>query len=125
MVANGETVVVPPADSVFAVAGIARPERFFSDLTSAGWRVVGTMRFRDHHQFGARDVENIAAAARSAASAIVLTTEKDVVRLAECDLTGLPVAAVPLAVGVEPSDRFRDWLVERLNPEPRSRNQEP
>src|SRR2546429_71091 len=40
---GGESVVVPAASRVFLVAGIARPERFFSDVVSAGWQVVGTM----------------------------------------------------------------------------------
>src|SRR6185436_9969966 len=42
MVDSGDTVVVPNESRVFAFAGIARPERFFADLTSAGWDVVGT-----------------------------------------------------------------------------------
>ena len=64
--AVGETVVVPTDEPVFAVAGIARPERFFADLASAGWRVAGTMAFRDHHMFTDRDVARVAAAARAA-----------------------------------------------------------
>jgi hypothetical protein len=47
-------------------------------------------------------------------AAIVLTTEKDAIRLTACDLGDLPIAAVPLVVGVEPADRFRDWLLGRL-----------
>ena len=43
--------------TVFVVAGIARPERFFADLASAGWDVVGTMAFRDHHLFTRRDID--------------------------------------------------------------------
>jgi tetraacyldisaccharide 4'-kinase len=80
----------------------------------AGWDVSGTMTFRDHHRFRASDVKRIAAAAKSAASAIVLTTEKDAVRLAACELGDLPIASVPLIVGVEPADAFRRWLVEKL-----------
>jgi hypothetical protein len=44
-----------------------------------------------------------------------LTTEKDAVRLERCDLSGLPIAAVPLIVGIEPADRFRTWLLESLD----------
>ena len=51
--------------SVLAVAGIARPERFFEAVASAGWRVVGTMPFRDHHIFTPRDVQRIAGAGDS------------------------------------------------------------
>jgi hypothetical protein len=36
------------------------------------------------------------------------------VRLAACDLGSMPIASVPLSVGVEPEERFRRWLLERL-----------
>jgi len=110
-----EPVVVPPQSRVFAVAGIARPERFFSDIDSAGWNIVGEMGFRDHHRFTQADVKRIREAARSAAAAIVLTTDKDAVRFESCDISELPMAAVPLLVGVEPADAFREWLLARVH----------
>ena len=117
MVASGDTVVIPNDSRVFAFAGIARPERFFSDLTSAGWNVVGTKSFRDHHYFSPAEVRRIVTAARKARAAIVLTTEKDAVRLpseafeTESDR---PMAAVPLVSTVEPSDEFRAWLLGQI-----------
>jgi len=110
----GDSVVVPTAARVFLVAGIAGPERFFSDVASAGWQVVGTMAFPDHHRYSSKDVARIANAARAAAAAIVLTTEKDAVRLDGQTLGDLPIASVPLLLGIEPADRFRDWLLSRL-----------
>jgi tetraacyldisaccharide 4'-kinase len=109
-----ESIVVPSESRVFAVAGIAKPERFFSDVATAGWHLVGTSSFRDHHRFTAADVKRIAHEARAAGAAIILTTEKDAVRLEACDLRGLPIAAVPLVIGVEPADAFRQWLLGRL-----------
>jgi tetraacyldisaccharide 4'-kinase len=114
MIASGESVIVPTGAPVFAVAGIARPEGFFTDIEGAGWHLAGTLAFRDHHPFGQRDVDRIAAQARSVAAAIVLTTEKDAMRLAACDLNGLPIAAVPLEACIEPADLFQHWLFERL-----------
>jgi hypothetical protein len=35
--------------------------------------------------------------------------------LTACDLGDLPIAAVPLVVGVEPADPFRCWLLARLS----------
>jgi len=129
MVANHDTVVVPSNAAVFAVAGVARPERFFADIEAAGWRVVGAMPFADHHRFAARDISRIAAAAKSTTAAIVLTTDKDAVRLAACDLGDLPIASVPLTATVEPADAFRDWLLERIRDprtsNPRTSNPEP
>lgn len=109
-----ETVVVPPESRVFLVTGIARPDRFEADIAAAGWQIAGQLTFRDHHPFGSRDVKRIAAAAQAARCAIVLTTEKDAVRLSVCDLTGLPIASVPLVVGIEPADGFRAWLLARI-----------
>jgi tetraacyldisaccharide 4'-kinase len=107
-------VVVPPAARVFVIAGIARPERFLNDVAAAGWEIAGTMMFHDHHRFDARDVKRIGRAAKSAAAAIILTTEKDAVRLASQTLGDLPFASVPLHAGIEPSAAFADWLVGRL-----------
>jgi tetraacyldisaccharide 4'-kinase len=110
-----DSVVVPTDSRVFAVSGIARPERFAADLSSAGWTVAGTLAFRDHHRFTARDLRRIALTARASSSAIVLTTEKDAVRLASCDLGDLPIASVPLVVSVEPREQFQSWLMTRLS----------
>jgi tetraacyldisaccharide 4'-kinase len=107
----------PPAlaeQAVFAVAGIGRPERFFGDLAAAGWRVAGSLAFRDHHPFTQRDVERIIAAAHASGATAIVTTEKDAVRLAACEVSGLALTAVPLSVVVEPPDAFREWLLGRL-----------
>jgi tetraacyldisaccharide 4'-kinase len=109
-----DSVVVPSGSRVFVVTGIARPDRFVADISSVGWEISGMIEFRDHHRFDARDIRRIAVEAHKSGSAIVLTTEKDAVRLAVCDLGELPVASVPLLVGVEPSDAFARWLMERL-----------
>ena len=106
-------VSVPTTDRVLAAAGIARPERFFADLAAAGWNVVDTIRFPDHHRFTNRDLKRLTAAAR-AADAIVMTTEKDAVRLAADDLGTLAVAAVPLTASIEPAPVFAAWLLGRL-----------
>ncbi|HEV3057196.1 MAG TPA: tetraacyldisaccharide 4'-kinase [Vicinamibacterales bacterium] len=109
-----DPIVVPQASRVFVVAGIARPERFIADVSAAGWDIAGTMTFRDHHLYGARDLARIVTAAKAAGSAIVLTTEKDAVRLATLNLDDLPLASLPLVAGVQPEERFRAWLLERL-----------
>jgi tetraacyldisaccharide 4'-kinase len=115
MVKTGETVVVPVGSRVFAVAGIARPERFFSDLTASGWDVVGSIAFRDHHHFTRADLIRIEREARKAAAAIVLTTAKDAVRLAPDDLRELPLALVPLKASIEPAADFLAWLRGRIS----------
>lgn len=112
-------VAAPPSDlagvPVLAVAGIARPERFFADLAASGWLVAATLAFRDHHPFAVRDVTRIAAAATRAGAAVVVTTGKDAVRLEACGGREWALRAVPLQVSVEPAEAFRAWLLERLD----------
>lgn len=94
---------------VIAVAGIARPERFFAAARAQGWEIVGEMAFRDHHWFTDRDVQSIARAAAAAGADCVLTTEKDATRLTVPDLFYLPMRAV-----IEPEERFAEWVTRRL-----------
>ena len=99
---------------VFAMAGIARPKRFFDDLRETGWRVTGTRAFADHHWFSASDVASVVADAESAGAAAIVTTEKDAVRLETLDLSAKPFACVPLETTIEPPDTFASWLLSRL-----------
>jgi tetraacyldisaccharide 4'-kinase len=113
-----DSVVVPSNSRVFVVTGIARPDRFTSDILSVGWDICGAIEFRDHHRFTPRDIRRIATEAKATGAMIVLTTEKDAVRLAACDLGDLPIASVPLVVGVEPVDAFQRWLLDKIRDSP-------
>ena len=97
-----------PDRPAFAFAGIAKPERFFADLERAGWTLAGRRSFGDHHHYSGPELEEIVRAARSSGAEVILTTEKDIVRLGVTP----HIAAVPLEVTLEPA--FAPWLAERL-----------
>jgi len=108
---------------VLAVAGIARPARFFVALRALGYDVVREMAFRDHHWFSRRDLDEIRKAARAVGASMVVTTEKDAVRLqaedvraALADGTGEAVRFVylPMTIEVSPANVFESWLLHRL-----------
>jgi tetraacyldisaccharide 4'-kinase len=63
---------------VFAFAGIGRPEKFVNSLKAAGAIVTGAQFFGDHHPYSPAE---IAALTRQAKDAMLVTTEKDLVRL--------------------------------------------
>jgi tetraacyldisaccharide 4'-kinase len=109
---SGEPVTIGAADRILAVAGIARPDRFFADLEAANATPHATLVFRDHHPYSDADIDRISRTARAAGATIVLTTEKDAVRLSVRRLGDLPVATVPLTATIEPS--FAGWLLARL-----------
>ena len=79
--------------SVLAFAGIARPEKFFASLASIGADIAASRVFADHHMFSSREIERLIAEA-SARDLILVTTEKDLVRIAPAyadEVVALPV----------------------------------
>ncbi len=111
---GGEAGGSAPGTRVAAVAGIARPERFFDDLRAAGFDVVRATAFADHHRYSRRDVRRLQDEARRAGAEAIVTTDKDFVRL-EPWLPFDPVlATLPLTCAVAPEAPFRAFIAERL-----------
>jgi tetraacyldisaccharide 4'-kinase len=78
---RGETIDVRGA-RVIAAAGIARPDEFASALGELGAKVEQLVRFRDHHRYGLRDVDELGRLALAARADAVAVTPKDHVKLA-------------------------------------------
>jgi len=66
---------------VFAFAGIARPDSFRQTLEGLGAEVAGFRAFPDHHRYDAGVVQQIEKALRETGAEILVTTEKDGVKL--------------------------------------------
>jgi len=98
---------------VVAFAGIARPRRFFDALRLLGYDVAAELTFRDHHWFTEADVERILQSATSHQASLVITTEKDAVRLPSTTWH-VPLATLPITIDIEPADIFESWLFGRL-----------
>lgn len=86
-----------------AVAGIGAPRRFFDTLRAMGLDVV-EHGFPDHHEYR---VEELAFA-----DGVLLTTEKDAVKLARLSLP-LPVWVLPVTAEVSPD--LAEFVLEKLN----------
>ncbi len=65
----------------YAFSGIGNPSRFAADLIRAGARLAGERRFRDHHRFTHAELTEIMAGARDVRADVLVTTEKDVMRI--------------------------------------------
>lgn len=72
---------------VMAFSGIAVPESFEMLLTKAGADIVKSMRYADHYNYEAEDVEQIVKSAQMSGAQMIVTTEKDAVRLPAMDTT--------------------------------------
>ena len=117
--------LAPDEGPVVALAGIARPDRFFRGLRDRGWRVAREISVPDHHAYTAEDIAKLASEVAVSSATGVLTTEKDAERLLPWRPFPVRVGAVPLAVTIEPHAidaaagfrppaAFRSWLLERI-----------
>jgi tetraacyldisaccharide 4'-kinase len=67
---------------ILAFAGIAAPERLAEALAGQGAIVRGFVAFPDHHRYTPRDLGAVTRRARAVGATLLVTTEKDAVRLA-------------------------------------------
>lgn len=68
---------------IFAFAGIGNPLSFCRTMENLGCRLVGFSPFPDHHVFNHYDIDSIREKAIRAHAEIILTTEKDAIRLSD------------------------------------------
>jgi len=68
-------------DRVAALSSIARPEHFDASLRDVGLDVALSIRYPDHYRYSGSDVEHIRGLLASRSVAVVVTTEKDWVKL--------------------------------------------
>jgi tetraacyldisaccharide 4'-kinase len=72
--------------SVFAFAGIGRPEKFIASLEAEGVEVAGSCFFDDHHPYTEDEIVQLKAIA---GDTMLVTTEKDFVRLSVAQREGI------------------------------------
>jgi tetraacyldisaccharide 4'-kinase len=106
----------PAPGRVFLFAGIARPDRFESDVTASGGTVAGREFFTDHHRYHRSEIEALASRAGATRADALATTAKDAVRLEGLtpDTSGLPVLVFHVAAAISDEDRFRRQLLEAV-----------
>jgi tetraacyldisaccharide 4'-kinase len=87
---------------VAAFCGIGNPEAFRRTLTDLGAVVTAFRSFSDHHPYTRRNVEELHTWARQQArDCVVVTTQKDLVKLRLVHLGGLPLWALRIRLHFE------------------------
>jgi tetraacyldisaccharide 4'-kinase len=101
---------------ILAFAGIADPAKFFATLTAAGIQIANRASFPDHHRFSAADALDLVAQAR-ADNLMLLTTEKDLVRLTgepELQQLATHASALPVRLVIDGQDRLREMILKAV-----------
>jgi len=103
---SGETLQLSALRNTAALgfSGIARPATFMALLRSLGAAVKTEMVYPDHYFYNKRDLAEIFQKAGDVGASMIITTEKDAVRLKALQPDGIWALRIELKV-----DQERDW----------------
>ena len=88
---NNETFKPKNNTRALAVSGIADPRSFYESLQRTNIMMIDKIAYFDHYEFQQSDIENLKKALIDNDAEIVVTTEKDMIRLKNLDLNGIDI----------------------------------
>lgn len=94
---------------VLAFCAIASPESFFSALEGLGAEVTDRVRFPDHHGYTQRDLDTVMG--RRKGSQMIITTEKDAVKLEGLSVPKGSVCALAMDIHMRERERLKRQLI--------------
>src|SRR5574337_1663860 len=101
---------------LLAVSGIANPRRFEATLTQLRALVAAHHVFPDHHHYVPADLAAIGRAATHIGASLVVTTEKDMVKLIRLNVVkaGVPLYALSISLELIEGAELLDTMLGRL-----------
>lgn len=102
---------------VCAFAGIGAPEQFRRMLESLGAEIGEFLIYPDHHRYGSSDLTFIQRKAEEARAEIIVTTEKDEVKVMSLDKPVMPCFSLGIEMRIEPGESFERLILEMLKNE--------
>jgi tetraacyldisaccharide 4'-kinase len=87
----------------YLLCGIAKPQRFINSARQSRFEECGRSVFRDHHRFSKRDLVHVFSSAATKKADLVLTTEKDLVRIPKTNYP-LPLFAIRIETEIVSGD---------------------
>jgi tetraacyldisaccharide 4'-kinase len=108
-----QTLAALAGRKVLAFAGIADPDKFFATLDEAGIVIAARQAFADHHQFSAAEARDLLARAE-ADNLLLLTTEKDHVRLSgdpRLEALAGHAGTIPVRLVIDEDEAFRQMVL--------------
>jgi tetraacyldisaccharide 4'-kinase len=103
--------------SLAAFCGIGNPEGFRRTLLPLCRELVDIRIFPDHHNYSAADISSLERWARDLGADLVLTTQKDLVKLRARSLGPVPLKALRIGLEVTAGSNIMDDVLARLLPD--------
>ena len=94
--------------------GIARPEKFFSQVRGSGVEAAREVAFRDHHRYREMDVKRLLDAARETGADGFVTTAKDEINLGTLAARLQPLRIAEVTMELLDGEKAVDFLMKRV-----------
>jgi len=99
---------------IAALSGIANPESFEHFLLKLGGKIVSHERFADHHRFNQQEIIDCVNKAKRAGAKLIITTEKDAVRLPRLDRQDIPIYFLRVEIDIISGHESFDQCISRI-----------
>ena len=96
---------------VLAFCGISRPERFRYTCSKLGVEIKRFIVYPDHYYYRQKDIDFLKKEAEASGLKCLLTTEKDIVKIADCRL---PIFYPKISIEIKDKQGFYRWLKKKL-----------
>jgi tetraacyldisaccharide 4'-kinase len=100
--------------NAWVMCGIGNPKALVDDVVGIGVGVVGESLFRDHYVYRQVDLDRVNSQAKTAGADLIVTTEKDAVRLDQLKLPDVPLYAAQSQVQTDDEVRLKSLLLRLL-----------
>jgi tetraacyldisaccharide 4'-kinase len=115
--AAGESAAIQSiSGNIAAFCGIGNPDGFRETLRGAGFdgRLLDFRAFPDHHHYASNDLADLAQWATSLRAEALITTQKDLVKILQTHLGGLPLWALTIRAQITVGQEKLDALLAPL-----------
>lgn len=96
------------------LSGIASPESFEQGLRRLGAELVLTQSYADHHRYSRQEIERFVARCRRRELSMILTTEKDAVRIPRLSNMEVPIYYLRIEIEILKGKEIWDKMVKRF-----------
>lgn len=99
---------------IAALSGIACPESFEEFLVNSGAELVHKQDFVDHHRYNQQEIIDFINRAKRAGASIIVTTEKDAVRIPRLDRRDIPIYFMRVEIDIISGQESFDQCIARI-----------
>jgi len=117
LINNDKDVVADENTPALAISGIADTQSFHKTLEQAGINICDSITFIDHHNYVQKDIDEILKKAQGCNAEIIVTTEKDLVKLKNYDFDNFSLFGLEIRFKVDnqSEQKMFDFIDKRLS----------